>query len=100
MGNDTTNDAVAEEAAENFARYAETMGGRVRLNWDEWVEMSTNAHHVLFSEFLAVSGLFDRFVEESPSSTRATTRPRSGTSSGRRSSGSWTGRSGSGTSTA
>ena len=66
MGNDTTNDAVAEEAAENFTRYAETMGGRVRLNWDERVEMSTNAHHVLFSEFLSVSGLFDRFVEASP----------------------------------
>lgn len=66
MGNDITNDAVAEEAAENFARHAETMGGRVRLNWDERVEMSTNAHHVLFSEFLAVSGLFDRFVEEAP----------------------------------
>ena len=66
MGNDTTNDAVAEEAAENFTRYAETMGGRVRLNWDERVEMSTNAHHVLFSEFLSVSGLFDRFVEEAP----------------------------------
>ena len=42
------------------------MGGRVRLNWDERVEMSTNAHHVLFNEFLSVSGLFDRFVEESP----------------------------------
>ena len=57
---------VQAEWCRDGGGYAETMGGRVRLNWDDRVEMSTNAHHVLFSEFLAVSGLFDRFVEESP----------------------------------
>ena len=43
-----------------------TLGGRMHIRWDRQVEMSTNAHHVLFSEFLRVSGLFDHLVETAP----------------------------------
>ena len=65
MGNDTKNPSAAK-VADGHSLSALTMGGRMRLNWDERVEMSTNAHHVLFSEFLEASGLFDKLVEEAP----------------------------------
>ena len=42
------------------------MGGEYKVRWDERVKMSTNAHHVLFSEFLATGGLFEKLVENAP----------------------------------
>lgn len=63
---DDTISSPSAKADKDFSLSAVTLGGKVRLVWDERVEMSTNAHHVLFSEFLQSGGLFERFVREAP----------------------------------
>ena len=68
MGNNTAFPPSREEGESKKSSDdpIDTLGGRMHLRWDEQVEMSTNAHHVLFSEFLRVSGLFDHLVETAP----------------------------------
>lgn len=78
MGNDTKNVAETKEPTECGTEGTSelfTLGGRMKLRWDRRVEMSTNAHHVLFSAFLRLGGLFDRLVESAPLDYTSPNRP-------------------------
>lgn len=69
MDYDTKKGPKTEQAAEGVPELPQelhTLGGRMKLHWDRRVEMSTNAHHVLFSAFLSLGRLFDSLVESAP----------------------------------
>lgn len=69
-----TLESVTEKTSQNVDSVS-TMGGNMRLRWDNKVEMSSNAHHVLFSSFLKQNGLFDHLVETAPLEYTSNNRP-------------------------
>jgi len=44
----------------------DTMGGRIQVQWDESAQATPNGQLVFFAEFLACTGVFDRWVERCP----------------------------------
>lgn len=44
----------------------DTMGGRIHVHWDESAAATPNGQLVFFAEFLACTGVFDRWVESCP----------------------------------
>lgn len=56
--------ALAKASEE--AMVVQTMGGRVHVRWDETARATPHGQLVFFAEFLATTGVFDRWVEECP----------------------------------
>jgi hypothetical protein len=48
------------------AMVVDTLGGRMHVRWDEGASATPNGQLVFFAEFLAVAGVFDRWVTECP----------------------------------
>ncbi|MCY7319355.1 MAG: transposase [Ramlibacter sp.] len=48
------------------AMVVDTMGGRVHVRWDEKAQVTPHGQMVFFAEFLAVAGVFDRWVQQCP----------------------------------
>ena len=44
----------------------DTMGGRIHVQWDESAQATPNGQLVFLAEFLACTGVFDRWVETCP----------------------------------
>ena len=44
----------------------DTMGGRMRVRWDETAQATPHGQLVFLAEFLATAGVFDRWVEACP----------------------------------
>ncbi len=44
----------------------DTLGGRMQVRWDESAQATPNGQLVFFAEFLASTGVFDRWVERCP----------------------------------
>jgi len=57
--------ATVEEADESGA-IADTYGGRVHVEWDPTAAVTALGQLPFFAEFLKQSGLFDRWVSDSP----------------------------------
>jgi len=55
---------VLAQASE--AMIVDTLGGRMHVRWDETAQATPNGQLVFFAEFLAATGVFDRWVEECP----------------------------------
>ena len=52
--------------ASEDAMVVQTMGGRVHVRWDETARATPHGQLVFFAEFLATTGVFDRWVDECP----------------------------------
>ena len=52
--------------ASDEAMVVQTMGGRMHVRWDETARATPHGQLVFFAEFLATTGVFDRWVEECP----------------------------------
>jgi hypothetical protein len=48
------------------AMVVDTLGGRMHVHWDESAQATPNGQLVFFAEFLACTGIFDRWVESCP----------------------------------
>ena len=48
------------------AMVVHTLGGRMHVHWDEAAQATPNGQLVFFAEFLACTGVFDRWVENCP----------------------------------
>src|SRR5207237_10626617 len=48
------------------AMVVQTMGGRVHVRWDETARATPHGQLVFFAEFLATTGVFNRWVDECP----------------------------------
>lgn len=48
------------------AMVVDTLGGRMHVHWDESAQTTPNGQLVFFAEFLACTGIFDRWVENCP----------------------------------
>ena len=57
--------SVLAQASED-AMVVDTMGGRVRVRWDETAQATPHGQIVFFAEFLATAGVFDRWVQDCP----------------------------------
>jgi hypothetical protein len=57
--------AVLAQASEQ-AMVVDTMGGRMHVRWDETAQATPHGQLVFFAEFLAVAGVFDRWVQGCP----------------------------------
>jgi hypothetical protein len=53
----------------------DTLGGRMHVRWDETAPATPNGQLVFFSEFLATTGVFDRWVQECPLEYRSGNAP-------------------------
>jgi hypothetical protein len=53
-------------AAAGEAMVVATLGGRMRVRWDEQAQATPHGQLVFFAEFLATAGVFDRWVEQCP----------------------------------
>jgi len=56
--------ALAQASAD--AMVAQTMGGRMHVRWDETAQATPHGQVVFFAEFLATTGVFDRWVDGCP----------------------------------
>ena len=62
--------AVLAQASQE-AMVVQTMGGRVHVRWDKTARATPHGQLVFFAEFLATTGVFDRWVEDCPLSYTA-----------------------------
>lgn len=53
----------------------DTLGGRMHVRWDEHAAGTPNGQLVFFAEFLATTGVFDRWVSSCPLSYRSGNAP-------------------------
>jgi hypothetical protein len=53
----------------------DTLGGRMHVRWDEAAAATPNGQLVFFAEFLAATGVFDRWVSSCPLSYRSGNAP-------------------------
>jgi hypothetical protein len=56
-------------------RVVDTLGGRMHVRWDEHAAATPNGQLVFFAEFLATTGVFDRWVSSCPLSYRSGNAP-------------------------
>ena len=66
MGERKMPSKTALAAASEEALVVQTMGGRMHVRWDETARATPHGQLVFFAEFLAVAGVFDRWVEQCP----------------------------------
>lgn len=67
--------AVAAEAAVAGPQVVDTLGGRMHVRWDEHAAATPNGQLVFFAEFLAATGVFDRWVAACPLEYRSGNAP-------------------------
>ena len=53
----------------------DTLGGRMHVRWDEGAVATPHGQLVFFAEFLATTGVFDRWVSECPLAYRSGNAP-------------------------
>ena len=53
----------------------DTLGGRMHVRWDEGAAATPHGQLVFFAEFLAATGVFDRWVSECPLAYRSGNAP-------------------------
>ncbi|WP_298235628.1 hypothetical protein [uncultured Azohydromonas sp.] len=53
----------------------DTLGGRMHVRWDEAAPATPNGQLVFFAEFLAATGVFERWVQECPLEYRSGNAP-------------------------
>jgi len=53
----------------------DTLGGRMHVRWDEGAAATPNGQLVFFAEFLAATGVFERWVSSCPLSYRSGNAP-------------------------
>lgn len=63
-----------DEAGET-AQVVDTLGGRMHVRWDEGAAATPHGQLVFFAEFLAATGVFDRWVSGCPLSYRSGNAP-------------------------
>ena len=61
------------------AQVVDTLGGRMHVRWDEGAAATPHGQLVFFAEFLAATGVFERWVSGCPLAYRSGTRPTSAT---------------------
>jgi hypothetical protein len=52
--------------ASEAAMVVDTMGGRMRVRWDETAQATPHGQIAFFAEFLATAGVFDRWIDACP----------------------------------
>jgi hypothetical protein len=62
-------------AAEAGPQVVDTLGGRMHVRWDEHAAATPNGQLVFFAQFLAATGVFDRWVSTCPLSYRSGNAP-------------------------
>ncbi len=67
--------ALAAEAAADAPQVVDTLGGRVHLRWDHGAAATPHGQLVFFAEFLATTGIFERWVERCPLEYRSGNAP-------------------------
>lgn len=67
--------ALAAEALAAGPQVVDTLGGRMHVRWDEQAAATPNGQLVFFAEFLAATGVFDRWVAGCPLSYRSGNAP-------------------------
>ena len=58
------------------AMVVDTLGGRMHVHWDDTAQATPNGQLVFFAEFLASTGIFDRWVETCPLSYTSPNAPK------------------------
>jgi hypothetical protein len=58
--------ALSGEAAAGGAQVVDTLGGRMHVRWDETAAATPHGQLVFFAEFLATTGVFERWVSSCP----------------------------------
>ena len=66
MGETSKAVKTALALASEDAMVVQTMGGRVHVQWDESAKATPHGQLVFFAEFLAIAGVFDRWVDGCP----------------------------------
>jgi hypothetical protein len=74
MGEARRKRALALGGAEELV-VVDTLGGRMHVRWDETAPATPNGQLVFFAEFLATTGVFDRWVQECPLEYRSGNAP-------------------------
>jgi hypothetical protein len=67
--------AAAAEAAAGVTQVVDTLGGRMHVRWDESAAATPHGQLVFFAEFLATTGVFDRWVSSCPLAYRSGNAP-------------------------
>jgi len=68
--------ALAEGAEKgDTAQVVDTLGGRMHVRWDRGAAATPHGQLVFFAEFLATTGVFERWVSECPLEYRSGNAP-------------------------
>jgi hypothetical protein len=67
--------AVADEAAGETPQVVDTLGGRMHVRWDRAAATTPHGQLVFFAEFLAATGVFERWVAGCPLEYRSGNAP-------------------------
>jgi hypothetical protein len=65
LGQKARRKTVLARASEELM-VAQTMGGRMHVQWDETVQVTPHGQVVFFADFLGAGGVFDRWVQACP----------------------------------
>ena len=66
MGEDIEQKKTVLAQASEDAMVVDTMGGRMHVRWDETAQATPHGQIAFFAEFLATTGVFDRWVDACP----------------------------------
>ena len=77
MGESTNKARVAEMGGEQMTQpqVVDTLGGRMHVRWEEGAAATPHGQLVFFAEFLAATGVFDRWVSTCPLEYRSGNAP-------------------------
>ena len=67
--------ALAAEVAAGAPQVVDTLGGRMHVRWDEGAAATPHGQLVFFAEFLAATGVFERWVSSCPLEYRSGNAP-------------------------
>ena len=67
--------ALAAEAEGEAPQVVDTLGGRMHVRWDEGAAATPHGQLVFFAQFLAATGVFERWVSSCPLSYRSGNAP-------------------------
>ena len=67
--------ALAAEVAAGAPQVVDTLGGRMHVRWDEAAAATPHGQLVFFAEFLATTGVFERWVSSCPLEYRSGNAP-------------------------
>lgn len=66
---------LGAQGESSIAQVVDTLGGRMHVRWDEQAAATPNGQLVFFAEFLAATGVFERWVSTCPLSYRSGNAP-------------------------